>query len=293
VSKLDAATVALHWDVDRPDAPARVERVRWLRAPSPEVVVSLLESPGVAPGPPDELGAALLGRLADRSDGKPRRLDAFVVEHGAARFAAPFRWSARAARRTLGTGALRRVAEGTARDLRHGAREELSACCDRARRGLARRGALGTWLASQGPEVRGLCAVEAMTWAAGLAQLLDLDANAARLHVGVPDAWRAVPGARTTLHGRRDAVSRATGALLRLRDGAPGVRALDGLAVDGLVASLAADAPPPCVLGAWPDAGVLAVVELEDGAVRRAARALLDAIGDSGDVLEAPAALVA
>jgi hypothetical protein len=284
---------ALRSRVNRLDAATRVERVRWLRAPSPGIVVSLLESAFDAPATSGELGTALLGRLLDRSDGRPRRLDAFVVEHGAARFAAPFRWSARAARRTLGTGALRRVADGTARDLRHGAREELSASCDRARRGLARRGALGTWLASQGPEVRGLCVVEAMTWAAGLAQLLDLDANANRLHVGVPDAWRAVPGARTTLHGRRDAVSRATGSLLRLRDGAPGVRALEGLAVDGLVASLAADVPPPFVLGAWPDAGVLAVVEVDDDAVYSAARALLEVVDEGADVIQAPAALVA
>ena len=122
-------------------------------------------------------------------------------------FATPFRWSARTARRPLGTGAVRRVTSGTSRYLLDAVREEVDASCDRAQRGLSRRGALGTWLAGASAAVRGACAIEAVTWATGLWHLLDADANAERVGLGIPDAWFDVPGARTTLLGRRDAIA--------------------------------------------------------------------------------------
>ena len=172
--------------------------------------------------------------------------------------------------------ALRRVVAGSSRDLLSAVREEMEALCDRARRGLARRGALGTWLAAAPTEVRALCAAEAATWAWGLCHLVDLNAHADRITVGVPDAWFDVPRARTTLHGRRDATGTGVAAsgLLRLRDGAPGTRALDGLLVDGLVAAMSGRVPvaPARVVGAWPDAGIVLCIELDGDAVRHAAR---------------------
>jgi len=253
-----------------------VSTVRRLCAPDPCELVALLALPPTAPSLPVTRLVAVLGaRLASASRTSPTRLDAFVAEFGAARFTTAFRWSARGARRPLGTGALRRLVAGTSRDLLGAAHEEVDDLCDRAQRGLARRGALGTWLAAAPAEARALCAIEAASWAWGLCHLLDLDANADRVAVGVPDAWFDVPGARTTLHGRRDATgTTAASGLLRLRDGAPGARALDGLLVDGLAAGIAGGTPtvPARVVGAWPDAGVALVVELDATAVRHAAR---------------------
>ena len=253
-----------------------------LRAPSPTALVDHLTAPtGADRVDTTRLSAALVARLSRDSMAGARRLDAYGVEHGARRFATPFRWTARAARRPLGTAALRRVAEGKSRDLLDAAADEVDAVCDRARRGLARRGALGTWLASEPREVRALCVTEATTWAAGVWQLVDLDAHDDRVRAGIPDAWFEVPGARTTLHGRRDAESVSTdgqtGGLLRVRDGAPGSRAIDGLVVDGLVASMAGGGARTHarVVGAWPDAGVCVSVELDDDALRRAARLLV------------------
>jgi hypothetical protein len=254
-----------------------VSTVRRLQVPTPSDLVDLLTAPGSES--PVELGRlvdAIAARLAKTHPTRPRRIDAFVAEFGAARFTTAFHWSARAARRPLGTAALRRVAAGTSRDLLRAAHEEMETLCDRAQRGLARRGALGTWLAAAPTEVRALCAAEAATWAWGLCHLVDLHAHADRVAVGVPDAWFDVPRARTTLHGRRDATGTGVAAsgVLRLRDGAPGARALDGLLVDALVAAMAGRVPmtPARVVGAWPDAGIVLCVELDDVALRHAAR---------------------
>jgi len=258
-----------------------VSSILRLRAPAPSNVVDLLAAPAVAaPLLSTKLIDVLVARLATAVGASgTRRVDAFVAEHGAARFATPFRWTARAARRPLGTGALRRLGAGTSRDVLGAAREELDALCDRAERGLARRGALGTWLAAAPIEVRALCAIEAATWASGLCHLVDFEAHADRVAVGVPDAWFDVPGARATLHGRRDAtcagIDAPTGGVLRLRDGAPGTRAIDGLLVDGLIAAIAGRTVPSRILGAWPDAGMLVCVELDADAVRRAARTVV------------------
>jgi hypothetical protein len=273
--------------------------IRRLRAPAGAVLVELLAAPPAEPVQPvARVLDVLAARLASTSRPAPSRIDAFVAEYGAKRFATAFRWNARAARRPVGTGALRRLVAGTSRDLLGAAHEEIDALCDRAQRGLARRGALGTWLASAPSEVHAVCAIDAATWAWGLCQLLDLDAHADQVVVGVPDAWFDVPGARTTLHGRRDAsgVAPASG-LLRLRDGAPGALALDGLLVDGLVAAMGGRTPtvPACVVGAWPDAGLVVSVELDAEALRHAARVVVSCAAslDAGPIQHVDAVLAA
>lgn len=261
--------------------------VRRLQAPSPRQLVDALCAPVPEPRPDVErLVSTLVRRLADAAApaSELTRIDAYVAEHGPVRFATPFRWSARTARRPLGTGAVRRVTSGTSRYLLDAVREEVDATCDRAQRGLSRRGALGTWLAGASAAVRGACAIEAVTWATGLWHLLDADANAERVGLGIPDAWFDVPGARTTLLGRRDAIALVgtvgERSILRLRDGAPGQRALDGLLLDGLVGAMspvarAEGTAPARVLGAWPDVGCVLVVELDAAHLRTAARSVL------------------
>lgn len=263
--------------------------VQRLHADVPARLVELLCTPADAPpAHVQRLVEVLVARLSASSPAgsRQKRIDAFVAEHGPARFATPFRWSAKAARRPLGTGALRRLAAGTSSGVMEAAREEVDASCDRAERGLARRGALGTWLAAAPREVRALCAVEAATWATGLCHLVDVDASCDRVALGIPDAWFDVPGTRVTLQGRRDAAPvhrlTETPALLRLRDGAPGERAVEGLLVDGLVAAMSrptGTAPegstPARVIGAWPDAGCVLVVDLDVEHARQAARTVV------------------
>jgi hypothetical protein len=279
-----------------------VSTVQRLHAPTPRRVVELLcaSDDDARPVGVSALLEALVARLQLTSPpaSGTTRVDAFVGERGPERFATPFRWSARTARRPLGTGALRRMSAGTSVGALDAAREELEASCDRAERGLARRGALGTWLAATPREVRAVCVTEAATWATALCQLIDWNAHADRLAVGIPDAWFDVPAAAMTLHGRLDAASvraatRAPG-ILRLRDGAPGDRAVEGLLVDGLVAAMArgargeADSMPSRVLGAWPDTGSVLVVDLDAEHLRAAARTVVACV--TASTLPAPGA---
>jgi len=270
-----------------------VTTVRRLLAPSPASLVALLTAPADATTSclPDGLRRAVCERLGGGGHDVVLRLDAFAVERGPARFGEPFRWTVRASRRTLGTAALRHLEDRVATDPLRAATEAIEALCDRAHRGLARRGTLGTWLATQPAAVRAACAVAAATWATAVAHVVDLDLHHDVVAVGVPDAWVEVPGARTTLHGRADAVGRAEGrGVLRVRDGAPGPRALDGLAVDGLLASLVAGGAdrPARILGAWPDAGLCVVVELDAETLRRGARALVRAAPSPKPVVVSP-----
>ena len=83
----------------------------------------------------------------------------------------------------------------------------------------------------------------------GAVHLID-SAPARTVAVGVADAWYDVPGVaarRCTVAATRRRCALADGArrgLLRLRDGVPGDRAVDGLLVDGLVDALSARRAP-------------------------------------------------
>jgi len=271
-----------------------VSSVQRLCAPSREV---LLACATAAPREDVEVPARLRNQLVARltvslgTDRRRHRLDAFGVEHGPARFDAPFAWSARAARRTIGTGAARLVAAGVASHPHSAAACEIERLSDRAQRGLARRGALGTWLAAAPSSVRALCATEAATWAERLLRLVEPQHADGTAAVGVADAWFEVPGSTVTLQGRLDAALFGSpgqpAGRLRIRDGLPGARAIDGLVVDAFVAALAGERTAR-IIGAWPDAGLCLVVDVDDEAQRHAARLLVscaDALAASSAVL--------
>jgi hypothetical protein len=243
------------------------------------------------PSPPAEvldarLRSALSTRLRailPRRGGPRHRIDGYVVEKGAPSFTGPFLWNARAARRVLGTPAARAVASGVAGDPLTAAASEVDRLATRSVRPGARPGGLALWLASAPEVVRSLCALEAAGWATSLLGCVETSSPLGSVAVGIPDAWFEVPGAPVTLHGRRDAaVGAPSGAdcrlsLLRLRDGLPGPRAVEGLALDGLVDALSApERPLPArVVGVWPDAGVTLVVAFDGDVARAAAREVL------------------
>jgi len=257
---------------------------RRLLAPSAAQLVEVLVSSAEDAAPlSSRLRQLLIARLTDtsaRAGGPRRRLDAFSVERDDAGFTTPFAWGTRAARRAIGTAAARGVAQGRHADALRAASEEVERLCDRAERGLSRPGSLGAWLRGEPAPVRSLCALEAATWAGGLLALVT-PATQGALGVGVADAWFEVPGTKLTLHGRRDAIAAAgeRRSILRLRDGLPGDASLAGLAVEGLVESLAAPtrALPARVVGAWPDAGVCLVMDFDEDVARTAARGLVSA----------------
>lgn len=257
-----------------------------LRAPSARDLTAVLHAPAPPARPlAPAMRAAIESRLgaALARTGHRHRVDAFDVERAGPRFTTPFEWSARGARRVIGTAAARAwSARGI--DPLTAAADEVDRLCDRAARGLCRQGSLGPWLASVPAPVRAVCVVESASWATSLIGIVGSRDPDARVALGVADAWHEVPGAPITLHGRRDAVAAATCdverlSVLRLRDGAPGARAEVGLLVDGLVEALSAPerALPARVVGCWPDAGVSIVVTFDDDATRVAARAVVAA----------------
>jgi hypothetical protein len=252
------------------------------RAPTPAALSTLLQSPPSDDAPLDDrLIASLTSKLAATSHGLGRtvRLDAFVVERNGDVQVTPFQWSARNARRSLGTRVARLVVSGDAPDVLCAAHLEIDRQCDRARCGLAPRGSLANWLLGTSEPVRARCVVEASTWAIGLLSLVAPTETA--IVVGIADAWFEVPAARTTLHARRDAVSGgdhgARRGILRLRDGVPDQRSGEGLAVDGVIAALASpSSPPSSVVGAWPDAGIVLALRFDGAVARTGARLLVD-----------------
>lgn len=254
--------------------------VERLCAPSHDVLLArAVAGPHGDTAVPERLRSQLVARLAASLGGDRRRhrIDAFVAELGPSRFDAPFVWSARAARRPIGTPVARLVAAGTMPDALSAAGPEIERLCDRSHRGLLRRGALGAWLEAAPTAVRSLCAVEAATWAERLLRLVE-PAHPGTVAVGVPDAWFDVPGTTITLQGRLDAALRGGDGerlgLLRVRDGLPGAHAPEGLLVDALVAALGGLRPSRMV-GAWPDAGLCLLVDVDEEAVRQAARLVL------------------
>ncbi len=243
-------------------------------APDPRTLAELLAAdPQERPVLAEELRAQLLGGLrVPAGSGRPRRLDAVVVERGSEAATRPFRWSARTARRSLGRRAARSVATGQLRDALVAARAEVERQCDRARCGLERRGGLGSWLASSTAAVREQCAMDAASWAHELLALTRPEATG--IDVGLADAWFEVPGARTTLHARRDATTEA--GVLRLRDGVAPDTAERGLAVDGLIVGLGTGSVPKIVVGCWPDAGQVVALEMCPRAIESAVSSLLE-----------------
>jgi hypothetical protein len=211
-------------------------------------------------GAPLDDGAreALAARLREGRAERPRRLDAYLVER-AGRPGEPFAWSARLARRALGTPALVRLRAGRA--LRHAVLDALDDELARAATGAARPGSLGHWLAHAEPAVRALCVAEAQGWvieAVEVARALGHPWSAA-----ASDAFYVVEGARTTLRARRDLLVEGGAVTLRLRAGAPGPSAGAGLRADLAVLALAdlEGHAPARLLGAWPEAGVVLSVD--------------------------------
>ena len=197
--------------------------VRRLHAPSAAHLVELLSAPAEAPRADATRFEMQRTRRRSRRGGSPRRSprtdqDRRVrrrARSGAVRHAVRVeRADGAAPARHRGAAATRRAGPRRARS--DAAHEEIERLCDRAERGLARRGALGTWLAAAPREVR--ARVRGRGGDVG-------DGAAATWSTGTPtprtvsrrDRGRLVRRARRAhdLHGRRDATSRADGRAVR------------------------------------------------------------------------------
>ena len=203
-----------------------------------------------------------------------RRLDAWLVEH-AGRAGGAFAWTPVTARRTVGTAALRRGARTPGLPVTIAVRDALEDLLARAATGAARAGSLAHWLANVDGPVRDLVVAEAVGWAVDA--LHTADALGCAWRVARSDAFYDVASARTTLRGRRDLEVTETGAVVRLRAGAPGASAGPGLRADLLVAALAhpEGLAPSRIIGVWPEAGVVLSVAASLADLRAGARDLV------------------
>jgi hypothetical protein len=222
----------------------------------------------------DDQRRTLAERFRAVSTSEHRRLDAWLVER-AGRPSGAFAWTPVTARRTIGAAALRRCEDVPGLPAVLAVRDALDDLLARAAARGARPGSLASWLVQAAPAVRDLVCAEALGWT--LDALLVQSALGGDWRATSNDAFYDVAGARTTLRGRRDLASAASGALVRLRAGAPGPSAGPGLRADLLIATLAhpEGLAPSRLIGVWPDAGVVLSVDASLADLRAGARDLV------------------
>ena len=248
-----------------------------VRAMAPDALARVIgDEPGETYNVTDANRRTLAERLGGVATDRHRRIDAWLVERGG-RPATPFSWSPTAARRILGNGALRRVANSRAATLRDATRDEIDDLLSRAATGSQRSGSLGAWLANRHPAELALVQAGAVDWAGALTDVAS--SLATDWAVASADAYYDVERARATLRARRDLVIGRGDAVVRLRGGVPRPSAGPGLRAD-LAAATFADPDgraPRRYVGVWPDAGVILAVDGTDANVRAGARDLVRA----------------
>jgi hypothetical protein len=189
-----------------------------------------------------------------------------------------FTWTARTARRSLGVGALRSLAEGRTRTPLEavGARLEESALW--VREGAPGVSRLDHWLAGLSPAGRAAVESEAVTWATRLWCALDWGALSGTPVIGRDHWWDSPHSALLALRGRADV--RIAGAHLVVLSGPRRASVRAELALVALVEALRArPGAPGRVIGWWPDAGRLVRVEPEPAVLTLAARAVAAVVG--------------
>ena len=246
----------------------RVERVR------PGILNELTAELPEGASLPQGAAPRLLERL-DRLVGGPATIDAWTVERGG-RVDAPFHWTARRARRTLGRRALERVRGERAASLVEAVDDEIDDLRARAATGQVHPRSLAAWIGSLDAITTALVATAAVSWCVEVDDLVG----------ALETPWRAAadlsvrsrPGG-LTLRAHRDVVVATPGraALLRVRSGHPGPSAGAGLRTELAIAALARrdGRAPSRVIGLWPEAGLAISVDGDERALRAGARDLV------------------
>ena len=219
---------------------------------------------------------AFAARLRSLPTMEPRRLDAWMVEHGG-HAGRGFAWSPTTARRSIGTLAFaRRLPSWTAQSA---VRDEMSDQLANFARGYSRLGSLGHWLAGLDTVALSLVESEAVNWALQLLDVAELLGGGATL--ATTDGYYHVAGAQTTVRARRDfTVTGPEGrVVLRIRSGRPGKSAGPGLRADLVADALATPDGQAArrFIGLWPEAGLALAVDGTMENLRAGARDLVRA----------------
>jgi hypothetical protein len=203
--------------------------------------------------------------------------------------AAPFAWTARTARRSIGVAAVRLLAGGTARSPLEAVRCRLAESSRWVREGSSSATQLDRWIEALPTSGRAAVGAEAVTWATRLWCALDWSSFATAPVIGRDHWWDSPHSALLALRGRAD-VRTARAHLVVLSGPRRGsVRA--ELALVTLVESLRrrGGEGPERVVGWWPDSGHHVRVEPEPAALILAAEAVELALGGTGTSLRSAA----
>jgi len=202
---------------------------------------------------------------------------------------APFAWSARTARRSIGVAAVRLLLAGTARTPLEAVRYRLNESSLWVRDGSSSATQLDRWIDALAPAGRAAVAAEAVTWATRLWCALDWSSFPSSPIVGRDHWWDSPHSALLALRGRAD-VRTGTAHLVVLSGPRRGsVRA--ELALVTLVEALrhrGCDVPGR-VVGWWPDSGHTVRVEPEPATLALGTEAVELALGGAGMSLRSAA----
>ncbi|HTX63378.1 MAG TPA: hypothetical protein VMD28_07040, partial [Acidimicrobiales bacterium] len=206
--------------------------------------------------------------------------------------APPFRWTARAARRSVGLAAVRSGLDGRAATPADAVADVMADPGGPFGVGRTGPGSCADWITSLAPPARTLVTAEATAWATRLWSAVDWGRLApGRPVVGGPDRWwrwnDALGGCRIAVRGRADvrvggwATDAGRGAQLAVLDGQPEIVSRQALLVSALVDALSSRRSdegaqvPARVLGWWPDCGKTWVVPVDAGTLVAAAEAVV------------------
>ncbi|HXA72979.1 MAG TPA: hypothetical protein VNV83_01925 [Acidimicrobiales bacterium] len=189
---------------------------------------------------------------------------------------APFAWSTRTARRTIGLAAVRSLLAAEARTPHDAVQARLADSEREVRDGGRTVSQLDRWVAALPDAGRSAVAAEAVTWATRLWCALDWPALGLPLVVGRDHWWDSPHSALLALRGRADVRTRAAHLVVLSGPRRESVRAELALValVEALRARADAEPAPGRVVGWWPDSGHIVRLEPHPSVLALAADAV-------------------
>jgi hypothetical protein len=188
----------------------------------------------------------------------------------------PFAWSARTARRGLGSTAVRALVVGDARTPTEGVRGAIAAALRSVRQGDRPASAMDHWLAGLPPASVAVVQANAVTWATRLWTALDWSSFETPPVIGRDHWWDSPHSSLLAIRSRAEVRSQCSGGRdfpfsvhLVVLGGSRRPAIKSELSVVAMVEALRSPPtlPPGRIVGWWPDSGHLVKVEVDGAAV--------------------------
>lgn len=275
-----------------------------LALPRSKALTDALLAGGVPPGP---TAVAAVRRVLERAFSgvagaargplpclRVRAFDLVRADEIAPGVGAPFRWTARTARRRVGLAALRRCLSDPDVAPADAVARVLADPASPAGTGPGGPGSCADWLAGLSPAARTVVQAEATTWATSVWTAIEWDRTGPTAVVGGPDRWWDWRGShRIALQGRADVrIPGPAGAQLVVLDGFPSEAARRALCFGPLVDALRSGGvdTPSRIVAWWPDCGKAWVTVVDEHALRACADQVVRWVSRNGAVKGDPPA---